>query len=74
MEKGRLNLMPFDKKQEHQHQCEFRIIIENTDNNSKLFKIGSIEKYSRLVSTKSIIKSTWTAKRSEVQQHDKGQI
>ena len=61
---GRVDLVPFDKKQEHQHQCEFRIIIENTDNTAKTVKIGSIEKYSRLVSSESIIESIWTANRS----------
>jgi hypothetical protein len=61
---GRVDLSPFDKKQEHQHHCEFRIIIENTDNDAKPIRIGSIEKYSRMVSSKTIIESTWTAKRN----------
>jgi hypothetical protein len=75
MTSGRVDLIPFDKKQEHQHHCEFRIIIENTDNVAKPIKIGSIEKYSRLVSSKSLIESTWTANRNPVTvtQRDNGQ-
>ncbi len=33
--KGRVDLIPFDKKLDHQHQFEFRIIIKNTDNVAK---------------------------------------
>lgn len=60
---GKVELTPFDKKQEHKHHCEFRIIIKNTDNNPKTIEIGSIENYSRMTTSKSIIKSNWTAKR-----------
>ena len=62
--KGRIDLIPFDKKIEHQHQCEFRIIIKNTYNLAKILEIGSIEKYSKLVNSQFIIESLWTAKRS----------
>lgn len=60
---GKVVLVPFDKKQEHQHHCEFRIIIKNTDDTPKIIEIGSIKNYSRQVSSKSIIESIWTAKR-----------
>lgn len=59
---ARVDLVPFDKKLEHQHQCEFRIIIENTEDIVKIIEIGSIEKYSRLINSKHIIESIWTAK------------
>ena len=62
--KGRVDLIPFDKKLDHQHQFEFRIIIKNTDNVAKTLEIGSIEKYSKLVSSQFIIESQWTAKRN----------
>jgi len=60
---GRVDIIPFDKKLEHQHHCEYRIIIENTDNAAKVIEIGSIEKYSKIVSSQFIIESIWTAKR-----------
>ena len=62
--KGRVDIIPFDKKLEHQHHCEFRIIIENTDNEAKPIEIGSIKKYSKLVTSQFIIESSWTAKRN----------
>jgi hypothetical protein len=57
----RTDLTPFDKKQEHQHHCEFRIIIKNVDNEPKTIEIGSIEKFSRLISSDTIVESIWTA-------------
>jgi len=50
------HLTPFDKKSEHQHQNEFRIILENTDNLTKSIEIGSIKMYAKLVTTESILK------------------
>jgi hypothetical protein len=63
---GKVKLTPFIKKQEHQHQHEFIIIIENIDNIPKLITIGSIEKYSKLVSTETIIESIWTGHRTSI--------
>ena len=63
---GRVNLIPFDKKKEHHHHHEFRIIIENIENVPKKIEIGSIEKYSSLVNSKSIIESIWTIKRTPI--------
>jgi len=59
---GSLEITPFTKKIEHQHQMEFRIIIENTDNEAKVISIGSIEDYSVLLSSKSMIETIWEAK------------
>lgn len=57
------DINPFHKKAEHQHQIEFRIIIENINNDPKTVEIGSIEKYGRLLTSKSIIEYQWTVKR-----------
>jgi len=60
---GNIELSPFIKKMEHQHQMEFRIIIENKDNQPKLISIGSIEDYSVIVSSESMIATIWQAKK-----------
>ena len=60
---GRTEMNPFTKKWEHEHQNEFRIIIENVNNKPRTIQIGSIEEYSHLVSAESMIEMTWTAKR-----------
>lgn len=55
---GKIDVNPFIKKIEYQHQNEFRIITENSDDKPKLIKIGSIEDYSHLLSSKYLIEST----------------
>lgn len=62
-QEGKISISPFNKKNEHSHQMEFRIIIKNVDNQAKLIHIGSIEKYCHLVSAESIIETVWSAKR-----------
>lgn len=54
-------LSPFDKKEEHSHQNEFRIIIINKENTAKIIEIGSIKDYCKLVSANIILESEWTA-------------
>jgi hypothetical protein len=60
---GRVELTPFDKKEEHRHHCELRVIIENTENKGKSVDIGSIEQYSKIVKSNLLTESTWSAKR-----------
>jgi len=60
---GRIEIRPFDKKIEHQHQVEFRIVIENKDNLPKKIYIGSIEDYCIISSSKSMVETIWEAKR-----------
>jgi len=60
---GIINLTPFDKKEEHSHQNEFRIIIRNLENSAKKIEIGSIKDYCKLVPAKMILEAEWTAKR-----------
>jgi len=55
---GRVELTPFDKKQEHQHQRELRVIIENTENKPKSIDIGSIAEYSKIVRSCLLTEST----------------
>ena len=59
---GRVDVNPFDKKQEHQHQCELRIIIENTENTARSIDIGSMEQYSKIVASNLLTESPWTIK------------
>jgi hypothetical protein len=54
---GKIDLTPFDKKIEHSHQNEFRIIIENLNNSTKTINIGSIEKLCKIVPSEAIIES-----------------
>ena len=54
---GKMDLTPFDKKIEHSHQNEFRIIIENLNNSTKTINIGSIEKLCKVVPSEAIIES-----------------
>ncbi|MFY7739294.1 MAG: hypothetical protein ACOVQC_02150 [Flavobacterium sp.] len=54
---GKINLKPFDKKIEHSHQNEFRIIIENLNNLTKIINIGSIKKLCKIVPSEVIIES-----------------
>lgn len=63
---GRIELNPFYKKQEHQHQCEFRIIIRNINDCARIIEIGSIERYAKLTSSQSIIDTILTAKRASI--------
>ncbi len=60
---GEISINPFNKKMEHSHQMEFRIIIKNIDNKAQFLRIGSITKYSNLVTSQSMIDSDWEAKR-----------
>ncbi len=52
---------PFLKKNEHQHQMEFRIIVQT--NEPITIQIGSIEKYCKIWSSKNMIDTTWEAQR-----------
>lgn len=52
---GKIDLTPFDKKIEHSHQNEFRIIIENLNNSPKTINIGSIEKLCKVVPSEVIL-------------------
>jgi hypothetical protein len=54
---GKIDLTPFDKKIEHSHQNEFRIIIENLNNSPKIINIGSIENLCKIVPAEVIIES-----------------
>ena len=56
---GLTKMNPFIKKKEHQHQNEFRIILENMDDKPQAISIGSIATYSYLVSAKSMIETVW---------------
>ena len=58
---GKIDLTPFDKKLEHSHQNEFRIIIENFNNSTKTINIGSIEKFCKLVPSEVVIESEMKA-------------
>jgi len=57
---GKINLTPFDKKEEHKHQNEFRIIIKNLNNSARTINIGSIKDFCQLVPS-SLFKSTLKA-------------
>lgn len=56
---GRSDLTPFDKKKEHIYQNEFRIIIENKKNVAQIIEIGSIEEYSKLLESQTVIEYEW---------------
>jgi hypothetical protein len=62
-QEGKISINPFNKKDEHLHQMEFRIIIRNIDNKAKFIHIGSIAQYSHLVSSESMIETEWKSKR-----------
>lgn len=57
--KGNITTGPFDKKDEHSHQMEYRIIIKNINDKAKFLEIGNISEYSHIVSSKSIIDTEW---------------
>jgi hypothetical protein len=54
---GKIDLTPFDKKTEHSHQNEFRIIIKNLNNSTRTINIGSIEKLCKVVASEVILES-----------------
>lgn len=60
---GEILIEPFNKKTEHSHQMEFRIIIENTNDKARFINIGSIAHYSQLLPSKSMIEIDWKAKK-----------
>lgn len=60
---GRIEMNPFIKDIEFAHQNEYRIIIENLSNASRSIHIGSMEDYTVLVDSKSMIETIWKAKR-----------
>jgi len=60
---GEIEINPFNKKSEHSHQMEFRIIIKNINNTPQFLRIGSIAKYASLVTSQSMIETDWLAKR-----------
>lgn len=61
---GKISMNPFIKKLDHKHQSEFRMIIENTENHPRTIKIGSIEPYSKLISSKSMTEIIWRVARN----------
>lgn len=54
---GKINLTPFDKKEEHNHQNEFRIIIKNLNDSPRIINIGSIKEFCQLVPSEVLTKS-----------------
>jgi len=56
---GRVDLTPFDKKQEHSHQHELRVIIENFEDKAKPIDIGSIEHYCKIVKSSLLTEYPW---------------
>ena len=61
---GRIEMNPFIKDIEFAHQNEYRIIIENLNNASRSIHIDSMEGYTVLVDSKSMIGTIWEAKRN----------
>jgi hypothetical protein len=61
---GKLDLTPFDKKEEHIHQNEFRIIIKNLNNSARTINIGPIKEFCKLVPSQAIIESFLKANRN----------
>lgn len=59
---GRIEMNPFIKKIEHQHQKEFRIIIKN-QLDSKLIRINKIGENGTIVTSKYIVESKWEVNR-----------
>ncbi len=59
---GHIEIDPFIKKLEHQHQKEFRIIIKN-ELEPKLVRIRDIRKIGEIVTSKYIVESKWEATR-----------
>lgn len=61
--KGKINTNPFNKKLDHSHQMEFRIIIKNLNNAPEKMRVGGIHDYSSLLESKSIIEMKWLAQK-----------
>lgn len=61
--KGKYELTPFEKKIEHEHQNEYRVIIKNLNDKPEIIHIGSIAQYCVLVDSKSMVETIWEAKR-----------
>ncbi len=68
-QEGKILISPFTKKNDHSHQMEFRIIIENLNGESEFITIGGIEDYCQLIPSKTVVEMEWKAKRKEKSQH-----
>lgn len=60
---GKILTNPFTKKNDHLHQMEFRIIIENLKEEAEFITIGGIENYSQFLPSKTVVEMEWNAKR-----------
>ena len=56
---GEIKINPFLKDKQFEYQNEYRIIIERLNNNTNEILIGSLEDYSLISDSKSMIETVW---------------